>query len=90
MLGGSGKQMAFIFRIGRTYNPNCTKLKLAIDGGVIRAGAPAHKIFHGFSAEQVTTALKGTPIVMVHSPRQWGKTIAGPVRLDLMDAQTLS
>ena len=47
MLGGSGKQMAFIFRIGRTYNPNCTKLKLAIDGGVIRAGAPAHKIFHG-------------------------------------------
>jgi len=39
--------MALMFRIGRTYNPNCKKLKLVSDGGVNRTGAPAGKIFRG-------------------------------------------
>jgi hypothetical protein len=85
-----GILMALMFRIGRMYNPNCKKLKLASDGGVNRTGAPARKIFRGVSAEQVTTAFKVTPVVMVNSPRQDRERMTGPRWLDLLDAQTRS
>lgn len=85
-----GILMALMFRIGRTYNPNCKKLKLGSDGGVNRTGAPPAKFFAGFSAEQVTTAFKVTPVVMVNSPRHYRKRMTGPRWLDLLAAQTRS
>lgn len=63
-----------VLRIGRAYTPRWTCVKSGLDeAGSELAGADL-KLFPRFSADQVTTALKDTPVVMVTGPRQCGKT----------------
>jgi predicted AAA+ superfamily ATPase len=49
-------------------------IKSELDGASRRHGRYDHSLFPCFSQEQVATALKDTPVVMITGPRQCGKT----------------